>query len=144
MVDRLEGLTLGTDGLGGFRSRFGLTRIGEMLLEGIDQDKQSREEWISTRAEGIDLLGLRIDKPRTGPGGGTTGTPLQGMAIAKDNTLLDAVVRGQANAIGEFLPASGPAKIEDVGGSNNAERCGTTPSSAAYDCINAEIIQAKR
>jgi hypothetical protein len=92
-----------------------LTRIAEMLLEGIDQDNQSREEWLATRDEGIDLLGLKIERPRSGPGGGTTGTPLQGMATAKDTTLLEAVVRGQANAIGEFLPASGPAKIEDVG-----------------------------
>lgn len=96
-----------------------LTRIAEMLLEGIDQDNQSREEWLATRDEGIDLLGLKIERPRSGPGGGTTGTPLQGMATAKDTTLLEAVVRGQANAIGEFLPASGPAKIEDVGDGDN-------------------------
>lgn len=92
-----------------------LTRIAEMLLEGINQDDQSRDEWLSTREEGIDLLGLKIERPRSGPGGGTTGTPLQGMATAKDTTLLEAVVRGQANAIGEFLPATGPAKVEDVG-----------------------------
>jgi hypothetical protein len=92
-----------------------LTRIAEMLLEGISQDETSREEWLSTREEGIKLLGLQLEKPRSGPGGGTTGTPLQGMATAKDTTLLEAVVRGQANAIGEFLPADGPAKIENVG-----------------------------
>jgi hypothetical protein len=92
-----------------------LTRIAEMLLEGIDQDSQSRDEWLSAREEGIDLLGLKLERPRAGPGGGTTGTPLQGMATAKDTTLLEAVVRGQANAIGEFLPASGPAKVEDFG-----------------------------
>lgn len=92
-----------------------LSRISEMLLEGIDQDNQSRDEWLSTREEGIKLLGLQIEKPRSGPGGGTTGTPLQGMATAKDTTLLEAVVRGQASAIGEFLPADGPAKIEAVG-----------------------------
>jgi hypothetical protein len=92
-----------------------LSRIAEQLLEGIDTDERSREEWMSTRDEGIDLLGLKIERPRTGPGGGTTGTPLQGMSTAKDTTLLEAVVRGQANAIGEFLPATGPAKIEDFG-----------------------------
>lgn len=92
-----------------------LGRIAEMLLEGIDADEQSRAEWMSTRDEGIDLLGLKIEPPRTGPGGGNTGTPLQGMSTAKDTTLLEAVVRGQANAIGEFLPANGPAKIEDFG-----------------------------
>lgn len=92
-----------------------LGRIAESLLEGIDGDNQSRTEWLDTREEGIDLLGLKIERPRAGPGGGNTGTPLQGMSTAKDTTLLEAVVRGQANAIGEFLPATGPAKIEDVG-----------------------------
>lgn len=92
-----------------------LGRIAEMLLEGIDADEQSRAEWMATRSEGIDLLGLKIEKPRTSPGGGNTGTPLQGMSTAKDTTLLEAVVRGQANAIGEFLPADGPAKVEDYG-----------------------------
>jgi hypothetical protein len=92
-----------------------LSRIAEQLLEAIDVDEQSRAEWLETREEGIDLLGLKIERPRAGPGGGTTGQPLQGMSTAKDTTLLEAVVRGQANAIGEFLPASGPAKIEDEG-----------------------------
>lgn len=101
LADRLDGMELG--------------RIAEMLLEGIDADEQSRTDWLDTREEGIDLLGLKIERPRTGPGGGTTGTPLQGMSTAKDTTLLEAVIRGQANAIGEFLPASGPAKVEDVG-----------------------------
>ena len=95
-----------------------LGRIAEMLLEGIDADEQSRTEWMATRTEGIDLLGLKIEKARTSPGGGNTGTPLQGMSTAKDTTLLEAVVRGQANAIGEFLPANGPAKVEDYGDSD--------------------------
>lgn len=103
------------DNLAEFIDTMEMSRIAEMLLEGIDSDEQSRSEWMETREEGIDLLGLKIERPRAGPGGGTTGQPLQGMSTAKDTTLLEAVVRGQANAIGEFLPASGPAKIEDVG-----------------------------
>src|SRR5215831_2114169 len=93
--------------------QFDLGRIAEDLLEGIDADLRSREEWITNRDRGIDLLGLKIEPPRVGPGGG--GAPLQGMATAKDPVLLEAVIRGQANAIGEFLPAEGPVKIDDVG-----------------------------
>jgi hypothetical protein len=90
-----------------------LGRLAEDLLEGIDADLRSREEWIENRDRAVDLLGLKIEKPRSGPGGG--GAPLQGMSTAKDPSMLEAVIRGQANAIGEFLPAEGPAKIEDVG-----------------------------
>lgn len=90
-----------------------LARIAEDLMEGIDSDLRSREEWIANRDRGIDLLGLKIEPPRVNPGGG--GAPLQGMTTAKDPSLLDAVIRGQANAIGEFLPAEGPLKIDDMG-----------------------------
>src|SRR5260370_41981727 len=90
-----------------------LGRLSEDLLEGIDADLRSREEWIENRDRAVDLLGMKIEKPRTGPGGGSA--PLSGLSTAKDPFLLDAVSRGQANAIGEFLPAEGPAKIEDIG-----------------------------
>ncbi len=90
-----------------------LGRLSEDLLEGIDADLRSREEWIENRDRAVDLLGMKIEKPRTGPGGGSA--PLSGMSTAKDPSLLEAVIRGQANAIGEFLPAEGPAKIEDIG-----------------------------
>ncbi len=96
---------------------FSLGTIAEDLLEGIDVDLRSREEWLATRDRAIDLLGLKLDPPRSGPGGGSA--PLEGMSTAKDPTLTEAVIRGQANAIGEFLPAEGPAKIEDVGDQPN-------------------------
>jgi hypothetical protein len=96
-----------------FMDSLDLGRLAEDLLEGIDADLRSREEWIENRDRAVDLLGLKIEPPRTGPGGG--GAPLQGMSTAKDPALLEAVIRGQANAIGEFLPAEGPAKIDDVG-----------------------------
>lgn len=98
---------------------FDLTRIAEELLEGIDVDLRDREEWLATRDRAIDLLGLKLDPPRTGPGGGSA--PLEGMSTAKDPTLTEAVVRCQAKAIGEFLPAEGPAKIEDVGDTGDDE-----------------------
>jgi hypothetical protein len=94
-----------------------LGRLSEDLLEGIDADLRSREEWIENRDRAVDLLGMKIEKPRTGPGG--AGAPLSGMSTAKDPSLLEAVIRGQANAIGEFLPAEGPAKIEDTGDQDN-------------------------
>ncbi len=102
-------LDMGTDGL---RS------LAETLLEGINADLQSRTEWEATRTRGIELLGLKIEEPRSDLG--SSSAPLEGMSTVRDSTLLDAVLRGQSNAIGELLPADGPVKIKNIGQENTA------------------------
>ena len=48
-----------------------LSSISEELLRGIRDDIQSRNDWIEDRAQGIKLLGLRIEIPGLqGPGDG--------------------------------------------------------------------------
>jgi hypothetical protein len=91
-----------------------LSTIAEDLLEGIDSDERSREQWISDRKRGLDQLGIKLEPPRSEPGGGD-GAPLEGMATTRDPIITEAVIRGQANAIGEFLPAGGPVKVQDEG-----------------------------
>jgi hypothetical protein len=125
LVDLSEGKAAGAEddefsaNLAEHMNDLDMGRLAEDIMEGIDADLQSREQWIENRDRAIDLLGLKIEPPRTGPGGG--GAPLRGMSTAKDPALLEAVIRGQANAIGEFLPAEGPAKIADVGDVENDE-----------------------
>ncbi len=91
-----------------------LSQWAEMLLEGIDADEQSRSEWMATRRRGLELLGLKIEDPKADVSG-SSGAPVEGMSSVRDPALTEAVVRGQANAIGEFLPTEGPVKIEDTG-----------------------------
>lgn len=93
-----------------------LTTIAESLLQGIESDLSSRAEWETTRTRGIELLGLKIEAPRSDLG--SSSAPLEGMATIRDSSLLDAVLRFQANAIGELLPAEGPVKIKNVGMEN--------------------------
>ena len=45
---------------------FELTRIANDLLEGIEQDDRSRSEWLQQRADGLDLLGLKIERASSG------------------------------------------------------------------------------
>lgn len=90
-----------------------LTTISTQLIEGIDADLASRTEWEATRNRGIELLGLKLEEPRSDVG--SSSAPLEGMSTVRDSTLLEAVLQGQANAIGELLPADGPVKIEDTG-----------------------------
>lgn len=88
-----------------------LTRISEELLRGIGDDLTSRSDWIDDRAQGIKLLGLKVEIP--GLAGGADGAPVEGMSKVRHPLLLEAVLRFQANARAELLPTDGPVKIRN-------------------------------
>ena len=88
-----------------------LARITDDLLRGIDQDIESRREWIEDRALGIKLLGLKIELPNVQ--GASDGAPVEGMSKVRHPLLLEAVLRFQANARSELLPTDGPVKIRN-------------------------------
>jgi len=93
-----------------------LSRISEDLMRGIQDDLDSRKEWIEDRAQGIKLLGLRIELP--GISGAADGAPVEGMSKVRHPLLLEAVLRFQANARSELLPTDGPVKVRED--NNNA------------------------
>jgi len=88
-----------------------LTRIAEDLLRGVDEDINSRRDWIEERALGVKLLGLKIEIP--GLQGAADGAPVEGMSKVRHPLLLEAVLRFQANARSELLPTDGPLKIRN-------------------------------
>lgn len=88
-----------------------LQTIANELLDGIERDEQSRREWMSMRAKGITMLGLKLEDP--GDVGSTASAPLEGMSRIRHPILLEATVRFQANARGELLPATGPVKVRN-------------------------------
>lgn len=90
-----------------------LAIIANDLIEGIESDITSRAQWETTYTQGIDLLGLKLETPRGDVG--TSSSPLEGMSTVRHPLLLEAVLRSQANAAGELLPSSGPAKIQNDG-----------------------------
>jgi hypothetical protein len=85
--------------------------ITDDLLRGVDQDIESRREWIEDRALGIRLLGLKIEVPTIQ--GASDGAPVEGMSKVRHPLLLEAVLRFQANARSEMLPTDGPVKIRN-------------------------------
>jgi len=93
-----------------------LGRISEELMKGIEGDLKSRQEWIEDRAQGIKLLGLKVEIP--GLAGAADGAPVEGMSRVRHPLLLEAVLRFQANARSELLPTDGPVKIRED--NNNA------------------------
>jgi hypothetical protein len=96
-----------------------LNRISSELLTGVEDDLKSRQEWIEDRAQGIKLLGLKIEIP--GLQGASDGAPVEGMSKVRHPLLLEAVLRFQANARSELLPTDGPVKIRDDDNNGNLQ-----------------------
>ena len=89
-----------------------LGRICDELLNGIDADLQTRQDWIDRRAAGIKHLALKVENPRSPSA--DADTAVEGQATIRSPIMLDAVMRFQANARGELLPAGGPVKINNT------------------------------
>ena len=96
-----------------------LSRIAEDLLRGIEADIQTRSDWLEDRAQGLKLLGLKIELP--GVQGSSDGAPVEGMSKVRHPLLLEAVLRFQANARSELLPTDGPVKIRDDSNNSGVE-----------------------
>jgi hypothetical protein len=93
-----------------------LSTVAEKLLRGIESDVQSRASWLENVSSSISLLGLEIKQPRGASVAGAT--PAEGISTVDHPLLLEAVLRFQANARGELLPADGPVKVSNDGESN--------------------------
>ena len=93
-----------------------LSRISSELMRGISDDIETRKDWIEDRAQGVKLLGLKIEIPNVA--GASDGAPVEGMSKVRHPLLLEAVLRFQANARSELLPTDGPVKIRND--NNNA------------------------
>lgn len=88
-----------------------LILIANELMDGIKDDLDSRRDWIEDRAQGIKLLGLKLEVP--GLQGASEGAPVEGMSKVRHPLLLEAVLRFQANARSELLPTDGPVKVRN-------------------------------
>lgn len=86
-----------------------LSMLASDVIEAAEEDDQSRSEWKAQVAEGMKLMGLTWEK-RTYPFNGASGV--------YDGLMAEAVLRFQAIARGELLPAAGPVKTQIVGASS--------------------------
>jgi hypothetical protein len=88
-----------------------LHSIAAELLDAIERDNNSRQDWLDMRARGIQMLGLKLEEPRGDTG--TSSAPLEGMSTIRHPLLLEATIAFQAGARGELLPAAGPVKVRN-------------------------------
>ena len=86
-----------------------LEMIARELSDAYDGDKESRSDWSSTYAEGLELLGMQYED-RTNPFPGASGVshPL----------LAESVTQFQAQSYKELFPAGGPVKTQIMGALN--------------------------
>jgi len=89
-----------------FMKPMDLSGLAETLMSGVEEDLESRSEWETTMQRGIELLGLKIED---------RATPFKGACGVFDPIMAEAVIRWQAIARGELMPAAGPAKTEVIG-----------------------------
>lgn len=89
-----------------------LGRIASELHEQISADDRSRGNYLEIRARGLGYLGLELKEPRASVG--DTSSAVEGLSTVTNPLLLDACLRGWANAQAELLPTEGPVKVDDT------------------------------
>ena len=85
--------------------RYLATLVGD-LIDDIDDDINSRKDWVQTYVDGLELLGLKIEE---------RSEPWEGACGIYHPLLSEALVKFQAETIMEMLPAAGPVKTQIIG-----------------------------
>lgn len=102
-----------------------LSNLCQDLLEGIDNDIQSRQQLLETYSKGMDLLGLKIEDR-------ANKQTRKAVSTVRHPIMLESVITFQSTALGEMLPASGPVKIQVIGG--NSKNSDDTANAFEEDC----------
>lgn len=83
-----------------------LSQLADDVLDGMDEDEQSRAGHISDLRDGIKNLGLNSDNVEV---------PFEGACTVYHPLIMENAVKIQAKAEGELLPAKGPVRTEILG-----------------------------
>ena len=89
-----------------------LKMLGAHVIDYVEEDKNSREDWFDTYRKGLDALGLKYED-RSEPWPGACG--------AFHPMLLESVIRFQADSIMELVPPTGPVKTKIIGKQTDAK-----------------------
>ena len=86
-----------------------LGSLSNELMEKVENDKSSREDWEQAYTKGLDLLGFKYEE---------RSRPFRGAASVHHPVLAQAVTQFQAMAYVELLPSDGPVRTQVVGAVN--------------------------
>tara|TARA_B110000902_G_scaffold120264_1_gene141024 strand:+ start:3585 stop:6104 length:2520 start_codon:yes stop_codon:yes gene_type:complete len=105
MADLLEAGEFG-DNLAEFMEEDDLRGLGSELIEEIENDINSRRDWVKNYVEGLKIIGMEYEE-RTEPWDGACGV--------HSPILAEAAIRFQAETMSETFPAAGPVKTKILG-----------------------------
>ena len=80
--------------------------VSDELLQLVQGDKESRQDWEKMLVDGMDLLGFKLEE-RT--------KPFKGASNATHPLLSEAIVQFQSTAFKQLMPADGPVKSKILG-----------------------------
>jgi hypothetical protein len=83
-----------------------MAELSSDLLEGFNNDVNSRKDWLETYVDGLELLGLKIEQ---------RSEPWEGACAVYHPLLSEALVKFQAETMMETFPAAGPVKTSIIG-----------------------------
>jgi hypothetical protein len=83
-----------------------LDSMASELIAAFVADRDSRKDWATAYIKGLDLLGMKIED---------RSQPWEGASGVFHPMLTEAVVRFQAQAMSELMPASGPVRTKIMG-----------------------------
>jgi hypothetical protein len=83
-----------------------LETLASELIDAFLADRESRKDWAAAYIKGLDLLGMKIED---------RSQPWEGASGVFHPMLTEAVVRFQAQAMSELMPASGPVRTKILG-----------------------------
>lgn len=83
-----------------------LQKIATDVIARFEEDKTSRSEWLKTVADGLSLLGTKLEE---------TSDPFPGACAAHHPLILESAVKFQAKAAAELYPSKGPVKTAILG-----------------------------
>ncbi len=84
-----------------------LVSLAELLIEEIEDDDESRSEWMQSNTKAMEYLGFKIEE--------FVQSPFANACGAYDTTLAVALLNYYADASPEIFPAKGPCKSEVYG-----------------------------
>jgi hypothetical protein len=105
-----------------------LDPLASDLMDKYKDYKQSRQEWVESYREGLNLLGFKYV---------TRTEPFRGAASVTHPVLAEAVTQFQAQAYKELLPAEGPVRTQILGNVNVPKE---EQSKRVKDFMNYQIM----
>ena len=83
-----------------------LTGIYNDLIDAVDGDKSSRQNWEDTYKEGLETLGMNYEE---------RSQPFEGASGVMHPLLAESVTQFQAQAYKELIPSNGPVRTQVIG-----------------------------